>query len=155
MENSWMAGNMITWDMVHYDVQLYGGAVLHRVRLLKWLPVRVKPCSHTSGISNALTGKGVRCNSQRLLSKRDSEWMGPLYMFHGLSVIALTSISPILMPENAPISADITFGTNNEFGFDYLRTIWPSTPRTSYSANTISQSSMRWTRFSSMMHVLR
>jgi preprotein translocase subunit SecA len=123
-KNSWMAGgNMITWDMVHYDVQLYGGAVLHQGKIAEMATGEGKTLVATLPVFlNALTGKGVHVVTVNdYLSKRDSEWMGPLYMFHGLSVDCIDKHQPNSDARKRAYSADITFGTNNEFGFDYLR----------------------------------
>ena len=130
--NSWMAGgNQITWDMVHYDVQLIGGMVLHGIlngdkasnniaematgegkTLVATLPVFL----------NALTGEGVHVVTVNdYLAKRDSEWMGPLYQFHGLTVNCIDKTEPNSKDRRDAYRCDITFGTNNEFGFDYLR----------------------------------
>ena len=130
--NQWMAGgNMIKWDMVHYDVQLIGGMVLHGIlngdktsnniaematgegkTLVATLPVFL----------NALTGEGVHVVTVNdYLAKRDSEWMGPLYQFHGLTVDCIDKTEPNSEERRAAYASDITFGTNNEFGFDYLR----------------------------------
>ena len=130
--NSWMAGgNQIIWDMVHYDVQLIGGMVLHGIlngdkasnniaematgegkTLVATLPVFL----------NALTGEGVHVVTVNdYLAKRDSEWMGPLYQFHGLSVNCIDKTEPNSQERRDAYRCDITFGTNNEFGFDYLR----------------------------------
>ena len=132
-KNEWVAGgNLMKWDMVHYDVQLIGGQVLHGIMqgdkkasnniaematgegktLVATLPVFL----------NALTGEGVHVVTVNdYLAKRDSEWMGPLYQFHGLSVDCIDKTEPNSAARRAAYQADITFGTNNEFGFDYLR----------------------------------
>ena len=132
-KNEWLAGgNMVKWDMVHYDVQLIGGQVLHGIMvqdgktkgniaematgegktLVATLPVFL----------NALTGEGVHVVTVNdYLAKRDSEWMGPLYQFHGLSVACIDKTQPNSKERREAYRADITFGTNNEFGFDYLR----------------------------------
>ncbi len=123
-KNSWMAGgNMITWDMVHYDVQLYGGAVLHAGKIAEMATGEGKTLVATLPVFlNALAGKGVHVVTVNdYLSKRDSEWMGPLYMFHGLSVDCIDKHQPNSDARKRAYNADITFGTNNEFGFDYLR----------------------------------
>ncbi len=123
-KNSWMAGgNMITWDMVHYDVQLFGGAVLHAGKIAEMATGEGKTLVATLPVFlNALTGKGVHVVTVNdYLSKRDSEWMGPLYMFHGLSVDCIDKHQPNSDARKRAYQADITFGTNNEFGFDYLR----------------------------------
>ncbi len=122
--NSWMAGgNMITWDMVHYDVQLIGGIVLHQGKIAEMATGEGKTLVATLPVFlNALAGKGVHVVTVNdYLSKRDSEWMGPLYMFHGLSVDCIDKHQPSTDARRAAYQADITFGTNNEFGFDYLR----------------------------------
>jgi preprotein translocase subunit SecA len=122
--NSWMAGgNMITWDMVHYDVQLIGGTVLHQGKIAEMATGEGKTLVATLPVFlNALAGKGVHVVTVNdYLSKRDSEWMGPLYMFHGLSVDCIDKHQPSTDARRNAYQADITFGTNNEFGFDYLR----------------------------------
>ena len=122
--NSWMAGgNMITWDMVHYDVQLIGGIVLHQGKIAEMATGEGKTLVATLPVFlNALAGKGVHVVTVNdYLSKRDSEWMGPLYMFHGLSVDCIDKHQPSTDARRNAYQSDITFGTNNEFGFDYLR----------------------------------
>ncbi len=122
--NSWMAGgNMITWDMVHYDVQLIGGIVLHQGKIAEMATGEGKTLVATLPVFlNALAGKGVHVVTVNdYLSKRDSEWMGPLYMFHGLSVDCIDKHQPSTDARRGAYQSDITFGTNNEFGFDYLR----------------------------------
>ncbi|MBQ0122517.1 MAG: preprotein translocase subunit SecA [Bacteroidales bacterium] len=123
-KNSWMAGgNVITWDMVHYDVQLIGGSVLHSGKIAEMATGEGKTLVATLPVFlNALSGKGVHVVTVNdYLSKRDSEWMGPLYMFHGLSVDCIDKHQPNSDARRKAYQADITFGTNNEFGFDYLR----------------------------------
>ena len=131
--NHWMAGgNEITWDMVHYDVQLIGGIVLNggvktnkeqRGMIAEMATGEGKTLVATLPVFlNALAGKGVHVVTVNdYLSKRDSEWMGPLYMFHGLSVDCIDKHQPNSAARKAAYDCDITFGTNNEFGFDYLR----------------------------------
>ena len=122
--NSWMAGgNRITWDMVHYDVQLIGGIVLHQGKIAEMATGEGKTLVATLPVFlNALAGKGVHVVTVNdYLSKRDSEWMGPLYMFHGLSVDCIDKHQPSTDARRRAYQADVTFGTNNEFGFDYLR----------------------------------
>lgn len=122
--NSWMAGgNMITWDMVHYDVQLIGGVVLHQGKIAEMATGEGKTLVATLPVFlNALAGKGVHIVTVNdYLSKRDSEWMGPLYEFHGLKVDCIDKHQPNSEERKKAYRADITFGTNNEFGFDYLR----------------------------------
>lgn len=123
-KNSWMAGgNRITWDMVHYDVQLIGGIVLHQGKIAEMATGEGKTLVATLPVFlNALAGKGVHVVTVNdYLSKRDSEWMGPLYQFHGLKVDCIDKHEPNSEGRKAAYRADITFGTNNEFGFDYLR----------------------------------
>ena len=122
--NSWIAGgNPITWDMVHYDVQLIGGVVLHQGKIAEMATGEGKTLVATLPVFlNALAGKGVHVVTVNdYLSKRDSEWMGPLYMFHGLSVDCIDKHEPNSEARKRAYNCDITFGTNNEFGFDYLR----------------------------------
>lgn len=122
--NEWEAGgNMHTWDMVHYDVQLIGGVVLHQGKIAEMATGEGKTLVATLPVFlNALTGRGVHVVTVNdYLSKRDSEWMGPLYMFHGLSVDCIDKYQPNSDERRQAYNADITFGTNNEFGFDYLR----------------------------------
>ena len=123
-KNSWMAGgNMITWDMVHYDVQLIGGIVLHSGKIAEMATGEGKTLVATLPVYlNALPGKGVHVVTVNdYLAKRDSEWMGMLYEFHGLTVDCIDKHEPHSDERKAAYRADITFGTNNEFGFDYLR----------------------------------
>ena len=123
-QNHWMAGgNEITWDMVHYDVQLIGGIVLHQGKIAEMATGEGKTLVATLPVFlNALAGKGVHVVTVNdYLSKRDSEWMGPLYMFHGLSVDCIDKHQPNSEARKKAYACDITFGTNNEFGFDYLR----------------------------------
>ena len=122
--NHWMAGgNEVTWDMVHYDVQLIGGIVLHQGKIAEMATGEGKTLVATLPVFlNALAGKGVHVVTVNdYLSKRDSEWMGPLYMFHGLSVDCIDKHQPNSDARKKAYACDITFGTNNEFGFDYLR----------------------------------
>ena len=122
--NRWTAGgNEITWDMIHYDVQLFGGVVLHKGKIAEMGTGEGKTLVATLPVFlNALTGNGVHVVTVNdYLSKRDSEWMGPLYMFHGLSVDCIDKHTPNSDERRKAYNADITFGTNNEFGFDYLR----------------------------------
>lgn len=122
--NHWVAGgNEITWDMVHYDVQLFGGVVLHKGKIAEMATGEGKTLVATLPVFlNALTRNGVHVVTVNdYLSKRDSEWMGPLYMFHGLSVDCIDKHQPNSDGRRQAYNADITFGTNNEFGFDYLR----------------------------------
>lgn len=122
--NHWMAGGSeITWNMVHYDVQLFGGVVLHKGKIAEMATGEGKTLVATLPVFlNALTRNGVHVVTVNdYLSKRDSEWMGPLYMFHGLSVDCIDKHQPNSDARRRAYMADITFGTNNEFGFDYLR----------------------------------
>ncbi|MBO5902774.1 MAG: preprotein translocase subunit SecA [Tidjanibacter sp.] len=123
-KNQWMAGgNMITWDMVHYDCQLFGGVVLHTGKIAEMATGEGKTLVATLPVFlNALAGKGVHVVTVNdYLAKRDAEWMGPMYQFHGLSVECIDNYQPNSAARRKAYMADITFGTNNEFGFDYLR----------------------------------
>jgi len=122
--NKWLAaGNEVTWDMVHYDVQLIGGVVLHEGKIAEMATGEGKTLVATlPAYLNALAGQGVHIVTVNdYLARRDSEWMGPLYEFHGLSVDCIDKHEPNGEERRAAYLADITFGTNNEFGFDYLR----------------------------------
>lgn len=122
--NHWTAGgNDLKWEMVHYDVQLFGGTVLHQGKIAEMATGEGKTLVATCPVFlNALTGNGVHVVTVNdYLAKRDSEWMGPLYMFHGLSVDCIDKHRPNSEERRKAYQADITFGTNNEFGFDYLR----------------------------------
>ena len=122
--NHWMAGgNDMKWDMVHYDVQLFGGVVLHQGKIAEMATGEGKTLVATLPVFlNALTGNGVHVVTVNdYLAKRDSEWMGPLYEFNGLSVDCIDKHRPNTPQRRKAYQADITFGTNNEFGFDYLR----------------------------------
>ncbi len=130
-KNSWMAGgNEVKWNMVHYDVQLFGGVVLHKGKIAEMATGEGKTLVATLPVFlNALTGNGVHVVTVNdYLAKRDSEWMGPLYMFHGLSVDCIDKHQPNTEERRRAYMADITFGTNNEFGFDYLRDNMSNTP---------------------------
>ena len=123
-KNQWMAGgNLITWDMVHYDVQLIGGIVLHKGMISEMATGEGKTLVATLPVFlNALAGEGVHVVTVNdYLSKRDSEWMGPLYQFHGLTVDCIDKHEPNSVERRQAYRCDITYGTNNEFGFDYLR----------------------------------
>ena len=123
-QNHWVAGgNDTLWNMVHYDVQLCGGVVLHKGKIAEMATGEGKTLVATLPVFlNALTGNGVHVVTVNdYLAKRDSEWMGPLYMFHGLSVDCIDRHQPNSDARRQAYLADITFGTNNEFGFDYLR----------------------------------
>ena len=123
-QNHWNAGGTeVTWNMVHYDVQLFGGVVLHKGKIAEMATGEGKTLVATLPVFlNALTGNGVHVVTVNdYLAKRDSEWMGPLYMFHGLSVDCIDRHQPNSDARRQAYMADITFGTNNEFGFDYLR----------------------------------
>ena len=129
--NEWEAGgNMHKWDMIHYDVQLFGGVVLHKGKIAEMATGEGKTLVATLPVFlNALTGNGVHVVTVNdYLSKRDSEWMGPLYLFHGLSVDCIDKHRPNSEERRRAYNADITFGTNNEFGFDYLRDNMASAP---------------------------
>ena len=123
-KNHWMAGgNEIKWDMVHYDVQLIGGVVLHQGKIAEMATGEGKTLVATLPVFlRSLSGRGVHVVTVNdYLSKRDSEWMGPLYMFHGSSVDCIDKHQPNTPERRKAYNCDITFGTNNEFGFDYLR----------------------------------
>ena len=122
--NTWVAGgNPTTWNMIHYDVQLIGGVVLHRGNIAEMATGEGKTLVATLPVFlNALTGKGVHVVTVNdYLSKRDAEWMGPIYEFHGLTVDCIDKHQPNSEARRNAYNADVTFGTNNEFGFDYLR----------------------------------
>ena len=131
-KHSWMAGgNLVTWDMMHYDVQLIGGMVLHGITNNGKVTNNIAEMATGEGKTlvatlpvflNALTGEGVHVVTVNdYLAKRDSEWMGPLYQFHGLTVACIDKTEPNSEDRRQAYACDITFGTNNEFGFDYLR----------------------------------
>ena len=130
--NKWMAGgNQITWEMIHYDVQLIGGIVLHQGKVAEMGTGEGKTLVATLAVFlNALTGRGVHLVTVNdYLSKRDSEWMGPIFEFHGLSVDCIDKHQPNSDGRRKAYLADITYGTNNEFGFDYLRDNMAISPR--------------------------
>ncbi|PWE00699.1 preprotein translocase subunit SecA [Marinilabilia rubra] len=130
--NSWMAGgNEIIWDMIHYDVQLFGGVVLHQGKIAEMATGEGKTLVATLPVFlNALTGRGVHLVTVNdYLAKRDSEWMGPLFMFHGLSVDCIDKHQPNSEERRSAYKADVTYGTNNEFGFDYLRDNMATSPK--------------------------
>lgn len=123
-KNKWMAaGNEITWDMVHYDVQLIGGMVLHQGKIAEMATGEGKTLVSTLPIFlNALAGRGVHVVTvNNYLAKRDCEWNGPLFMFHGLTVDCIDKHEPNTDERRRAYNCDVTYGTNNEFGFDYLR----------------------------------
>ena len=123
-KNHWMAGgNEITWDMIHYDVQLIGGVTLHQGKIAEMATGEGKTLVATLPVFlRSLSKRGVHVVTVNdYLSKRDSEWMGPLYMFHGSTVDCIDKHQPNTPQRRAAYNCDITFGTNNEFGFDYLR----------------------------------
>ena len=129
--NHWTAGgNEITWDMVHYDVQLIGGVVLHQGKIAEMATGEGKTLVATLPVFlNAMTHEGVHVVTVNdCLAKRDSEWMGPLYMFHGLTVDCIDKYKPNSDERRKAYACDITFGTNNEFGFDYLRDNMATSP---------------------------
>ncbi len=130
-KNEWMAGgNLLKWEMVHYDVQLFGGVVLHQGKIAEMATGEGKTLVATLPVFlNALTGNGVHVVTVNdYLSKRDAEWMGPIYMFHGISVDCIDKYQPNSPERLKAYNCDITFGTNNEFGFDYLRDNMARTP---------------------------
>ena len=128
----WMAGgNDVKWDMIHYDVQLFGGVVLHQGKIAEMATGEGKTLVATLPVFlNALARKGVHMVTvNNYLAKRDSEWMGPMYEFHGLSVACIDDTKPNSEARRKAYMADITFGTNNEYGFDYLRDNMASSPK--------------------------
>ena len=128
----WMAGgNDVKWDMIHYDVQLFGGVVLHQGKIAEMATGEGKTLVATLPVFlNALARKGVHMVTvNNYLAKRDSEWMGPMYEFHGLSVACIDDTQPNSDARRKAYMADITFGTNNEYGFDYLRDNMASSPK--------------------------
>ena len=130
-KNTWMAaGNLVTWDMVHYEVQLIGGIMLHKGKISEMATGEGKTLVATLPVYlNALTGEGVHLVTVNdYLARRDSEWMGSIYEFHGLRVDCIDKHQPNSNARRAAYTADITFGTNNEFGFDYLRDNMSRTP---------------------------
>ena len=130
--NHWMAGgNDLKWDMIHYDVQLFGGVVLHKGKIAEMATGEGKTLVATLPVFlNALAKKGVHMVTvNNYLAKRDSEWMGPMYEFHGLSVACIDDTQPNSTARRQAYMADITFGTNNEYGFDYLRDNMASSPK--------------------------
>ena len=128
----WLAGgNDVRWDMIHYDVQLFGGVVLHKGKIAEMATGEVKTLVATLPVFlNALAGKGVHMVTVNdYLARRDSEWMGPMYQFHGLTVDCIDRHQPNSDARRKAYMADITFGTNNEYGFDYLRDNMASSPK--------------------------
>ena len=130
-KNHWMAGgNEIKWDMIHYDVQLIGGVVLHQGKIAEMATGEGKTLVATLPVFlNAMTHEGVHVVTVNdYLAKRDSEWNGPIYMFHGLTVDCIDKHKPNSDERRKAYACDITFGTNNEFGFDYLRDNMATSP---------------------------
>lgn len=128
----WLAGgNDVRWDMIHYDVQLFGGVVLHKGKIAEMATGEGKTLVATLPVFlNALAGKGVHMVTVNdYLARRDSEWMGPMYQFHGLTVDCIDRHQPNSDARRKAYMADITFGTNNEYGFDYLRDNMASSPK--------------------------
>ena len=156
--NHWTAGgNDLKWEMIHYDVQLFGGTVLHQGKIAEMATGEGKTLVATCPVFlNALTGNGVHVVTVNdYLAKRDSEWMGPLYMFHGLSVDCIDKHRPNSEERRKAYQADITFGTNNEFGFDYLRDNMAMQPEDLVSVSITLPLWTRWTQCSSTMPVPR
>lgn len=143
----WIAGGTeIKWDMVHYDVQLIGGIALHSGKIAEMGTGEGKTLVGTLPVYlNALTGKGVHLVTvNNYLSRRDSEWMGPLFEFHGITVDCIDNHQPNSEARRKAYLADITYGTNNEFGFDYSgATTWRAAPKIWCNANTTTLSWMR------------
>ncbi|MCK4920803.1 MAG: preprotein translocase subunit SecA [Bacteroidales bacterium] len=122
--NKWIAGgNEILWEMIHYDVQLFGGVALHKGKIAEMATGEGKTLAATLPVFlNALSGKGVHIVTVNdYLAKRDAEWMGPIYQFHGLTIDCIDKHQPNSESRRKAYNCDITYGTNNEFGFDYLR----------------------------------
>ena len=154
-QNKWMAGgNEITWDMVHYDVQLIGGVALHSGKIAEMGTGEGKTLVATLPVFlNALSGKGVHLVTVNdYLAKRDSEWMGPIYEFHGLTVDCIDKHQPNSEARRKAYNSDIAFGTNNEFGFDYLRDNMAHSPGELVQRKHNSPLWMRWIRCWWMMH---
>ena len=150
-QKSWTAaGSPVTWDMVHYDVQLVGGVALHRGKAAEMQTGEGKTLVATLPVFlNALAGRGVHVVTvNNYLARRDAEWMGPLYEFHGLTVDCIDKHQPNSEERRLAYKCDVTFGTNNEFGFDYLRDNMAMRLSSSCNASTTSRSWMRWTRCS-------
>ena len=148
--NSWTAGgNKITWDMIHYDCQLFGGVVLHKGKIAEMATGEGKTLVATLPVFlNALAKKGVHMVTVNdYLARRDSEWMGPLYQFHGLSVDCIDKHKPNSAARRKAYMADITFGTNNEYGFDYLRDNMSISPDDLVQRKHHFATSMRWTPY--------
>jgi len=123
-KNQWeVTGHLLTWDMVHYDEQLIGGVILHKGKIAEMATGEGKTLVATlPTFLNALVGKGVHIVTvNEYLAKRDAAWMKPIYQFHGLTVACIEETSPYSAARREAYQADITYGTNNEFGFDYLR----------------------------------
>ena len=149
-QNHWIAGgNDTVWNMVHYDVQLFGGVVLHKGKIAEMATGEGKTLVATLPVFlNALTGNGVHVVTVNdYLAKRDSEWMGPLYMFHGLSVDCIDKHQPTLMPVAKLIwQISRSVQTMNSVSTTCVTT-WLSAPKTWYNANIIMPLSMRWTQY--------
>jgi preprotein translocase subunit SecA len=149
-KNKWIAGgNEIEWDMIHYDVQLIGGYVLHQGKIAEMATGEGKTLVATLPVFlNALAGKGVHIVTVNdYLAKRDSEWMGPLYEFHGLSVDCIDKHQPNSTARRNAYLADITFGTNNEYVSITYAITWPLAPTIWYNALTITLLWTKWTRY--------
>jgi preprotein translocase subunit SecA len=148
--NSWdAAGKAITWDMVHYDVQLIGGIALHEGKIAEMQTGEGKTLVATLPMYlNALSGKGVHLVTVNdYLAKRDSAWMAPIFQFHGLTVDCIDYHQPNSEARKKAYNADITYGTNNEFGFDYCAIIWHIRQKIWCNVHTTTLLSMRWILF--------
>ena len=155
-KTTWLAGgNPVSWDMIHYDVQLIGGIVLHQGKIAEMATGEGKTLVATLPVFlRSLSRRGVHVVTVNdYLSKRDSEWMGPLYMFHGSTVDCIDKHEPNTPERRAAYNCDITFGTNNEFGFDYLRDNMAMEPEDMVSASTTTPLSTRSTQCLSTMPV--
>ena len=147
---SWTAaGSEVAWEMVHYDVQLIGGVALHRGNVAEMQTGEGKTLVATLPVFlNALTGRGVHVVTVNdYLARRDSEWMGPIYEFHGMSVDCIDKHQPNSESRREAYKCDITFGTNNEFGFDYLRDNMAQRPAVLFSVSITMRLSMRLIRY--------
>lgn len=152
-KNEWMAaGTLVKWEMLHYDVQLIGGIVLHQGKIAEMATGEGKTLVATlPAYLNALADRGVHVVTVNdYLAKRDSEWMAPLFQFHGMSIDCIDKHAPNSEERRQAYGCDITYGTNNEFGFDYLRDNMFARRRSWFKRNTILLWSMRWIQYSLM-----
>ena len=149
-DTTWSVGGTdVKWEMVHYDVQLIGGIILHKGRIAEMATGEGKTLVATlPAYLNALAGLGVHVVTVNdYLAKRDSEWMNPLFNFLGLQIECIDRYQPHTDERKKAYLADVTYGTNNEFGFDYLETIWLVLQMSKFKENIIMQWWMRWTLY--------